>query len=158
MIADFPASVADWIGLLDKDCDDPDVSSVLDRHRVSLGKLQWIHGSSRASLTEAGVRLLLWKTGVGKDAPVDIMGIEFVLSGMRGGKPYAGELPHRVLASDSLQAIGHKLQPAMLVATPTPNNHEALWPEYRILVQVTADETLKSLSLISTRARSRTPA
>jgi hypothetical protein len=155
MSADFPASAADWIGLLDQDCDDPDVSSVLDRHHVSLGKLQWIHGSGRAALTDAGVRLLLWKTGVGRGAAVDVMGVEFVFSGMRAGKPYDGELPHGLLATDSLRAIGKKVQPAMLLATPTPNVHEALWPEYRIQVLVSADETLKSVSLISTRARSR---
>ena|SRR5688500_9256320 len=153
MSADFPASAADWVGLLDKDCDDPDVSSVLDRHRVELGKLQWIHGSSRASLTEAGVRLLFRKTGAGRSALVDITGVEFVFNGMRGGKPYVGDLPHGLLATDSLRAIGNKVQPAMLLATSTPNTHEALWPEYRIQVQVTADETLKSVSFVSTRAR-----
>lgn len=156
MAAEFPASAADWVGLLDKDCEDPDVSSVLDRHRVALGKLQWIEGASRASLTEAGVRLLFWKTGAGRSAAVDIMGVEFVFSGMRGGKPYQGDLPHGVLATDSLRSVGDKVQPATLLATPSPDTHEALWPEYRIQVRVTADESLKSIGLISTRARSRT--
>lgn len=157
MAADFPASLADWVSLLERNCEDPEVSSLLDRHRVSLSRLQWIHGFSRASLPEAGVRLYLWKTGVGKSAPVDIMGVEFVLSGMRGGRSHPGDLPHGILATDSLHAISSKVQPAKLIS-PSSNTHEALLPEYRIQVQVTADESLKSLSLISTRARSRRPA
>jgi hypothetical protein len=145
----------DWISLVERQIDDPDVADVLTRHRVSLASLQWIHGSSRASLPDAGVRLYLWKTGVGRKGVIDVRGVEFVLSGMRGGKAFTGTLPHGLLASDSLQTIGLKVQPAMLLPVSTPNTFEALWPEHRFVVTVTADERLKSCAWISTRERSR---
>jgi hypothetical protein len=145
----------DWVSLVECRVDVPEVADVLKRHSVSLKSLQWIHGMGRAALPDAGVRLLLWKTGVGKPGVIDVMGVEFVLSGMRGGKPFDGALPHGVVASDSLQTIGRKVQPAMLLPAATPDSYEALWPEHRFVVNVTADEQLKSCTWISTRERSR---
>jgi hypothetical protein len=139
-----------WLSLVHKDLDDLEVTDCLERHGVSVRKVKWIHGLGRLRLPDAGVFLYLRKTS-GRPPVIRVLGAEFVLSGMRGGKAYAGSLPHGIAPTDTLLRIGQKLEPAPLSPAATPEAFEACFPEHRIVVKLDSAESLRSCSWITTR-------
>jgi hypothetical protein len=139
-----------WISLVHKDVEDLEVTDCLERHGVSVRKVKWIHGLGRLRLPAAGVYLYLRKRA-GKPPMIHVLGVEFVLSAMRGGKAYAGSLPHGVAPTDTLLRIGQKLEPAPVSQAATPETFEACFPEHRIVVALDSAESLRSCTWISTR-------
>jgi hypothetical protein len=146
---DVELKAAYWLDLVDKRCDELEVQDALERHSVSLDSLDWVGSQATLSLPACGVRLLLWKT----TAEPQVIGIEFVVNGMREGKCYEGDLPHGIDAADELMEMSLKLHPSMLMPASTPNRHEALWPAHRVVVEFDADGMLMSCAWVSTRAR-----
>jgi hypothetical protein len=144
-----------WTSLVSKTSEDGEVAECLDRHRISAARLRWIGPSTRVSLRDAGVRLHLWKFARGSGAAFQVQGVEFVLSGMRGGKAYDGSLPLAIAPTESLLSIGMKLHPATLTAAPAAGWFEACFPEHRILLSLDANEMLRSFGWFTTREMTR---
>jgi hypothetical protein len=109
-----PPSTRDWLRVIGRDARSAHVAALLKQYRVSIDKVQWIHGSGRVAIPKVGVYLYLWKAAEGRHADVRVLGVEFSFGGMRGGKPYGNPLPFRIAAGDSLDRIQTMLQPRQL--------------------------------------------
>jgi len=108
-----PTSVplGDWLDLVRTDARSPKVVALLERFGASIDKVSWTHGTGSAALKAAGVHLVLWKPGSGKAAPVEVVGVDFCFSGMRGGTNYTGPAPFGIAAGDTLDQVRDKLAP-----------------------------------------------
>lgn len=146
-----------WISLVGKLTHMPDAADVITRHKVSLDRIQWIHGLAWADLRDIGVRIYFWKPGSGRKADVYVHGVEFVLQGMRKGKPYQGSLPHGIDWSDSIDAINAKLAPTVLVDSHIPGYLGAHLPDHRLSIRIDAKQALKSCTWISNMEMRRIP-
>lgn len=140
-----------WVSLVDKLRHSSDVADVLTRHKVSLDRIQWIHGLASAGLRDAGVYIYFWKPGIGKKADVYVHGIQFVLRGMRKAKPYQGSLPHGIQWDDSMDMIEAKLAPSKLVESHGPDRFRAEFPDHGVLVHFDARRALKSVGWVTTK-------
>ncbi len=134
-----------WISLVRKETRDLEVTDCLERHGVvalDAGEL---------ALPDAGVRLHLRET---QHAPEQrwVAGVEFVLSPASGGHPYAGDLPHGVMAADSVLDAGMRLNPAMLLPTRDANVFEAVYPEHKLQLRFDSEQRLQSCAWLTTRS------
>jgi hypothetical protein len=133
-----------WISLVRKETRDLEVTDCLERHGVvalDAGELV---------LPDAGVILHLRKT---EDPPEQlwVAGVAFVLSAVRGGHPYAGNLPHGIMAADSVLDAGMRLNPAMLLPTRDSSVFEAVYPEHRLKLTFDTKQQLQSCAWLTTR-------
>ena len=134
-----------WTSLVRKETRDLEVTDCLERHGVvalDAGELV---------LPDAGVKLHLRKTGDAPEQPW-VAGVEFVLSPARGGQPYAGNLPHGIMAVDSVLDAGMRLNPAMLLPTRDSNVFEAVYPEHRLTLTFDTAQRLQSCAWLTTRS------
>ncbi len=133
-----------WISLIGKLTRSPEVADVLVRHAVSLDRLQWIHGSARAGLHSGGVYVYFWKAGSGREADVQIMGIEFGIGGLRRGYAYKGSLPDGIDPQDSVEVVRGKLAHVTMTEANGPGRYEASFADHRLVVAFDAKGSLTS--------------
>ncbi len=133
-----------WISLVRKATRDLEVTDCLERHGVDAPD------APRMALPDAGVHLHLGKTN-GVPQETWVCGVEFVLLPTRAGSPYAGSLPHGLMASDSVLDAGMKLNPAMLLPAGNANVFEAVFPEHKLVLTFDGDESLRSCAWLTTR-------
>ena len=104
-------STRDWLRLIGRDARAANAAALLKQYGASIDKVSWIHGAGRLALPKAGVYVYLWKAAEGKQADVQVLGVEFSFAGMRGGKPYENPLPFKIAAGDPLDQLRSKLKP-----------------------------------------------
>jgi hypothetical protein len=146
----FELEAAYWLDLVGKTCDELEVEDALDRHEVALDGARWIQNTTTVTLPECGVRLLLVQASE-KPRGAFVAGVEFAVSGLPDGGSYDGSLPHGIDAADTLMDISQKVHPAMPTPGSAPNSFDAVFPEYRLTIQMDEDDILQSVTLTSTR-------
>ena len=142
-------STRDWLRLIGRDARSPSAAAQLNRFGASIDKVQWIHGAGRLAITKVGVYLYLWKAGVGRQANVQVLGVEFSFGGMRGGKPYGNPLPFRIAAGDSLDQLRKKLQPRQMTVGSSPKSAMAEDRKHRFIARFNSAGQLAGFTILA---------
>lgn len=147
----------DRLRLIKREVRSPAVSAFLKQFGVSLDKVRWIHGTGRLAIPRAGIYLIFWKAAAGRQADVQVLGIEFSLGGMRGGVAYGGRLPFRITAGDSFDRVSAKLRPRELKLEADSKTATAEDRTHRFIARFNAAGQLKAFSIIANVPLRRVP-
>ena len=142
------ASSRDWLRVIKRDARSRAIADLLDKYGTTIEKARWIHGTGRLAVPKGGVYLYLWKPGDGKAADIEIVGVEFSFSGMRGGVEYTGHVPFRIAPGDSPDQIRKKLRPRRVEMNETSRTATAMDRTHRFVARFDSRGRLAALAIL----------
>jgi|KBSSwiStaDraftv2_1062776.scaffolds.fasta_scaffold395736_2 hypothetical protein len=140
-------SPREWLRVIRRDARSTEI--LLDKYGTTIEKTRWIHGAGRLAVPRAGVYLYLWKPAVGKSADLEVVGIEFSFSKMRGGTCYSGHVPFRIKAGDSPDQVRQKLRPRNLHLDMKSRTATATDRTHRFIARFDSRNSLAGLTIMS---------